>query len=73
MPVSQVGYRKTGAARVREGPDRLRRHDPDSRRGYGGWLGDPAELTLTPEAHAAIEVIEAEIEPTCVTTEHLPT
>jgi hypothetical protein len=64
LPKSQVGYRKTGAPPVSEAVRTA--YDDDIRKiaeGMAGWLGDPAALTLTPEAHAAIEVIEAEIEP----------
>ena len=64
MPVSRVGYRKTGAAPLPEAVQAAYdTHLQKLATGLAGWLGDPAVLMLTPEAHAAIEVIEAEVEP----------
>jgi replicative DNA helicase len=64
LPPSRVGYRQIGAAPLSH--DVAAAYDTHIQalaRGMAEWLSDPAVLVLTGEAHAAIQVIESEIEP----------
>jgi replicative DNA helicase len=64
LPPSRVGYRRIGSAPL---PETIRAgYDAHIRAlatGLAEWLSDPAVLVLTPEAHDAMQVIEAETEP----------
>lgn len=64
-PVSKVGRRLIGAPPVP--PDVARVYEAtvgELAAGMAGWIGDPAILTLTEDAHQAFLAIEEAVEPT---------
>jgi hypothetical protein len=64
-PESKVGHREINAATLDvEVKDRYEKTIRDLASGLAGWLGDPAVLVLSKEAHAEVVAIETEIEPT---------
>lgn len=64
-PVSKVGHRIIGARPVPEDVETAYRETVEKlATGMAGWVGDPAILTLTEDAHQAFLAIETTIEPT---------
>ena len=64
-PVSRVGHRIIGASPVPEDVETAYRDTVERlATGMAGWVGDPAILTLTEDAHQAFLAIERAVEPT---------
>ena len=64
-PVSKVGHRLIGAQPLNEETRKVYAERLSAlASSLAGWMGDPAILTLTPEAHEAVLALERAIEPT---------